>query len=115
MQENQAQGEMPSEIKASPICSNRDCIKDHDGKRLIIQGVFSPKKRKEQLSQDKIVLGDTSVVVLVLSGEQRKKLEARAGQAVEIEGIVYCANIPEKYRIIGRTGDPYMVEVIKID
>jgi hypothetical protein len=42
-------------------------------------------------------------------------IEANHGARMAVRGVVYVGEIPARYRIIGRTSDPHLVELTAVE
>lgn len=102
---------------ALPIARMRDDLVKYEGARVQVVGTFRFPTEKA-FAQNKLILDDGTVVVLPRpsSGVGAAELvEANTGLRMAVRGVVYVGEIPAKYKIIGRTSDPHLVELAAVE
>lgn len=101
----------------TPIAHTRDDLEKYEGTLVQIEGTFR-FPTKQAFARNELVLDDGTVVVLPRpsSGTGAAELiAANDGARLAVRGLVYVNEIPAKYDIIGRTPDPYMVELVAVE
>ena len=91
-------------------CADLACLSAHEGRVVELAGTLSlpdnPKRKGHQLYH--LVLGDDTRVVLY----DDERLAGRAnGAHLIVRGRIFVKTIPERFRIIERSSDPYLLEL----
>lgn len=108
-----SQKTMPAQ---DPTCDNMKSLIEHEGKRVFFEGRFSYPKTAA-FATNKLILSDgTSLMLPPSQGELEALFSAKQdGAMMRMSGIAYYRNIPERYKVIGRTTDPYLFEVERVE
>jgi hypothetical protein len=102
---------------AIPIARTREDLVKHEGTPVQVVGTFRFPTEKA-FAQNKLILDDGTIVVLPRpsSGVGAAELiEANNGARMAVRGVVYVGEIPARYKIIGRTSDPHLVELTAVE
>ena len=100
-----------------PIARTRDDLVQHEGTLVQVEGTFRFPTEKA-FARNTLMLDDGTIVVLPRpsSGIGAAELvEANTGSRLVVRGLIYVNEIPAKYKIIGRTRDPYLVELTAVE
>lgn len=100
-----------------PIARTRADLVKYEGTPVQVEGTFRFPTEKA-FARNTLVLDDGTIVVLPRpsSGIGAAELvEANTGSRLVVRGLVYVNEIPAKYKIIGRTRDPYLVELTAVE
>jgi hypothetical protein len=99
-----------------PACADLACLTQHEGEMIEADGTFVFPKEKA-FARNKLSLGDGTTIILsqpaddavrgVLTGDND-------GKRMKVQGRIYTKDIPEKYRIIGRGPEPYLVDIASV-
>ena len=107
----------PADASGVPIARTRADLVRHEGTLIQVEGTFR-FPTEPAFARNTLVLDDKTVVVLPRPSSgvgATELLEANNGARLAIRGLVYLDVIPAKYHIIGRTADPYLVELVKVE
>jgi hypothetical protein len=97
-------------------CTTRECLEKNEGHVIDVAGTYVfPKERA--FAVNKLALKDgTTIVLSPPEGELRDHFARdHDGLTMIIRGRIFTGMIPEKYDIIGRTTEPYLLELEKIE
>lgn len=97
-------------------CAARECLEENEGRLVDVEGVYVfPTSRA--LAANRLALRDGTTVVLVPPKNElrRRFVQENDGVAMVIRGRIFTGLIPERYRIIGRTAEPYLLDLEKIE
>lgn len=100
-----------------PIARTRDDLVQHEGTPVQIEGTFRFPTEKA-FARNTLVLDDGTIVVLPRPSTgigAAELVETNTGSRLVVRGLVYVNEIPAKYKIIGRTRDPYLVELTAVE
>lgn len=103
--------------RANPSCTDLSGLTAHDGQVVLVGGTFVFPKEKA-FARNKLSLSDGTVLILAQPADRsvRARLtSANDGKRMSIRGRVFTGAIPQEYRIIGRTPDPYLVDIVDVD
>jgi hypothetical protein len=94
---------------AIPVCTTLACLVEHEGTIVQIVGTYQYPKQKA-FAVNRLALDDKTPVIV---GGPREDpfVEANDGVLMAITGRIFTKDIPEKYRIIGRTPEPHLLDV----
>jgi hypothetical protein len=98
-------------------CADLACLQAHEGELVEIVGTYV-FPRKKAFAHNKLSLSDGTMVIVTSpdDGGMRAQLSSENdGKRLTVRGRIYVKDIPEKYGIIGRTPDPYLMDVIAVD
>lgn len=107
----------PSDATVVPIARTRSDLVKHEGTLVQIEGTFR-FPTEQAFARNTLILDDGTTVVLPrpATGVGAAELvEANTGARLAVRGLVYVGTIPSKYEIIGRTRDPYLVELVAVE
>lgn len=108
-----AKADMKTEALASDDCTTLSCLEDSVGAVVTLRGRYEyPQQIK--FAQTVLRLDDGTRVILRAKREGAFAAD-NDGRVMRITGVVYTDQIPEHYRIIGRTPDPHMVEISDVE
>src|SRR5262245_9314128 len=101
-----------SDARARP-CATRTCLGENEGQVIEIEGTyFFPKQPAFAVSRLALADGTTVVLSPPPEGERRRHFTAASdGKRMRIRGRIFTGVIPDRYKIIGRTSEPYLVEL----
>ena len=92
-------------------CANKEELLNYEGDTVTVHGKY--EFHKGQSFANKIIeLKDSHKVVLV--SDDFRLDTFKNGQELNVKGLVFTEQIPDKYNIIGRNESSYMVEVFEI-
>jgi hypothetical protein len=95
-------------------CTTLSCLQHHEAEVVRAEGVFrTPKQRAFGVNE--LVLEDGTRIKLPPEREQASLSAANDGKRMQVRGRIFTGMIPEKYGIIGRSPDPYLVEVDRVE
>ena len=97
----------------APACADLACLSKHEGEMIEADGTFVFPKEKA-FARNKLSLGDGTIIILSQPADEavRGKLTGdNDGKRMKVQGRIYTKDIPEKYRIIGRGPEPYLVDI----
>lgn len=100
-----------------PVARSRAELAQHEGQPIRVEGTFR-FPIEQAFARNKLVLDDGTEVILPRpsSGPGAAELVlANSGARLAALGVVYIKDIPAKYKIIGRTPDPYLVELTAVE
>ncbi len=83
----------------------------HDGQVIDLAGELKARKPKA-IDNHRLILADGTTVVLV--GIHERTTDADSGKRLVVRGRIFTAEIPESYQIIGRTAEPYLVNITAV-
>jgi hypothetical protein len=112
-----ATGVAPGAPPAIPVARSRAELAQHEGRPLRVEGTFR-FPTEQAFARNKLVLDDGTEVILPRPSSGPGAAEfvlANSGARLAAFGVVYLKEIPAKYRIIGRTPDPYLVELTAVE
>lgn len=98
---------------AHPVCADLACLSQHEGEMIEAEGTFVFPKEKA-FARNKLSLGDGTTIILSQPADEavREKLGADSdGKRMKVQGRIYTKQIPDKYRIVGRGPEPYLVDI----
>ncbi len=107
----------PAGSPPAPVARTLADLKAHQGVAVRIEGTFRFPTEKA-FARNKLVLDDGTTVILPRpeTGPGAAELTAaNTGKRLAVHGIVYVEVIPDRYQIIGRTPDPYLVELAGVE
>lgn len=107
----------PAATPTAPVARTLADLKAHQGVAVRIEGTFRFPTEKA-FARNKLVLDDGTTVILPRpeTGPGAAELTAaNTGKRLAVHGIVYVEVIPDRYQIIGRTPDPYLVELAGVE
>lgn len=84
-----------------------------EGQAVRLRGTFRFPTEKA-FARNKLELDDGTIVILSRPADAAVAavlVEANQGARVTVGGVIYTGQIPDRYKIIGRTPDPYLVDV----
>lgn len=115
--DSEASVNQPDPTAAAPLCVSLADLERHEGARVRVQGTFR-FPTEPAFARNKLILDDGTTVIL--ARPQDAKLaeslrEANQGKRMTIRGLIFIKAIPEKYKIIGRTPDPYLLDIEAVD
>jgi hypothetical protein len=107
----------PAPTATAPLCVSLADLERHEGALVRVQGTFR-FPTEPAFARNKLILDDGTTVIL--ARPQDAKLteslrEANQGKRMTIRGLIFIKAIPEKYKIIGRTPDPYLLDIEAVD
>ncbi len=99
------------------VCTTRQCLEQYEGQVIDVEGIFVFPKQ-QAFAVNKLVLKDGTTIVL--SPTEKNDLRdyftsENDGMLMLIRGRIFTELIPEKYRIIGRTAEPHLLDLEKIE
>lgn len=109
----QEQSPMDSSRSAHPACTDLTCLTQHEGELIQAEGTFVFPK-EQAFARNKLSLSDGTTIILSQAKDDAVRGRFTAdndGKRMKIVGRIYIKAIPEKYRIIARTPDPYLVDI----
>ncbi|MCR9174098.1 MAG: hypothetical protein NXI10_16475 [bacterium] len=95
---------------------NLEYVKSQEGELISVVGKYKCQDPNKAFSTHELVLKDGTRIVLVVSSYNDVDnifTSKNHNKRLEVVGRVYVDEIPERYNIISRTDDPYMVEIEK--
>lgn len=97
-------------------CTTLQCLQQHEGQIVDLEGLYVfPKQLAFAVSKLELADG-TTIVLSPPKNDLRDHLVAENdGVAMRIRGRIFTGQIPEKYRIIGRTTEPYLLDLAAIE
>ncbi len=99
-----------------PVCADLACLSKHEGELVEADGTFVFPKEKA-FARNKLSLGDGTTIILSQPADDavRGKLTGdNDGKRMVVQGRIYTKDIPDKYRIIGRGPEPYLVNIAAV-
>jgi hypothetical protein len=100
-----------------PIARSLDDLRKHEGAPVQVEGTFRFPTEKA-FARNTLILDDGTTVVLPRPSTgvgTAELVEANSGARLAVRGLIYIGDIPAKYNIIGRTRDPYLVELTAVE
>lgn len=107
----------PAATPTAPTARTLADLKAHQGVPVRIEGTFRFPTEKA-FARNKLALDDGTTVILPRpeTGPGAAELTAaNTGKRMAVHGVVYVEVIPDRYQIIGRTPDPYLVELAGVE
>lgn len=105
------QNNFVKKMDTKPITHYSEIV-ENDGEKVSVKGIFYAREIKRAFSTNHLLLEDKTKVIL--SGKQNILTEQLNGKNLVIEGIIYLKSIPEEYGIIGRSSDPYLLDITNV-
>ncbi len=99
-----------------PTCADLACLTQHEGEMIEADGTFVFPKEKA-FARNKLSLADGTTVILSQPADDAVRGALTGdndGKRMKVQGRIYTKDIPEKYRIIGRGPEPYLVDIASI-
>lgn len=94
----------------APSCSDLACLQSHDGQTIDVTGTLTAPRRKV-MDHYRVVLADGTAVIIG-QGPARGQLSPETdGKRVVVRGRIFTGDIPASYDIIGRSAEPYLLDV----
>ncbi|WP_148639424.1 hypothetical protein [Aquimarina longa] len=93
-------------------------MKKNEGKFLSITGRFSHQKENILFSTHRIILKDKTKIVLLLNEYKntgKVLIKENNGKYITVIGKVFINEILEKFDLISRTNNPYLVDIKSIE
>lgn len=93
---------------------NLENVRDNEGELLYYEGIFKCMEEKEAFSTHQLLLSDGTAIILNLGSfvdSNEVFTKAMNKKCIRIQGRIYIGTIPEEYKIIARTTNPYMVDI----
>ena len=100
----------------TPACADLACLRMHEGEMIEADGTFVFPKEKA-FARNKLSLADGTTVILSQPADDAVRGALTGdndGKRMKVQGRIYTKDIPEKYRIIGRGPEPYLVDIASI-
>ena len=103
----------------APLCTSRAHLEQNEGRLVRAQGTFQFPTEKA-FARNKLLLDDGTTIVLSRPKDETiaaRLVESNQGMRMTIRGLIFTKQIPDKYEIIGRTPDPYLldIEAVEVD
>ena len=101
---------------APPPCTARPCLERHEGEVIDVEGAYLfPRQRA--FAVNKLVLEDgTAIVLSPPDTALRDRFNSdNDGVTMRIRGRIFTGPIPDAYQIIGRTAEPYLLDIENIE
>ena len=102
---------------ASPAtCTTRECLEKNEGQVIDVEGVYVFPKELA-FAVNKLELKDGTTIVLSPPKNELRDHFANENDGLKmiIRGRIFTGMIPQKYKIIGRTAEPHLLELEKIE
>lgn len=96
-----------------PVVSSKADMAGLEGKQVRLRGTFRFPTEKA-FARNKLELDDGTIVILSRPADGAVAavlVEANQGARMTVRGVIYAGMIPDRYKIISRTPDPYLVDV----
>jgi hypothetical protein len=96
-----------------PIVSSKADMEGVEGKQVRLRGTFRFPTEKA-FARNKLELDDGTIVILSRPADAAVAavlVEANQGARMTVRGVIYAGMIPDRYKIISHTPDPYLVDV----
>ena len=96
-----------------PVVRSRADMEGLEGQPVRLRGTFRFPTEKA-FARNKLELEDGTIVILSRPADEAVAavlVEANQGARMTVSGVIYAGMIPERYKIISRTPDPYLVDV----
>jgi hypothetical protein len=96
-------------------CTTRQCLERHEGELIEVEGTYVFPRQKA-FAVSRLALKDGTTIVLSPPKNELRDLFASENDGVTmlLRGRIFTGPIPERYRIIGRTPEPYLLEIERI-
>ena len=107
----------PDASTTAPLCTSLAELAKHEGTPVRVRGTFRFPTEKA-FARNKLLLDDGTIVILsrpVDLAVAAVLAKSNQGARMIVRGVAYAKEIPARYRIIGRTPDPYLVDIETID
>jgi hypothetical protein len=103
------QSDKPSEYL---VCTARACLDAHESQVIDIEGVYV-FPHEQAFAVHRLLLYDGTTIILAPPQGSLRDLfvEANDGASLLVRGRIFCKQIPPRYRIIGRTPEPYLLDL----
>jgi hypothetical protein len=101
---------------SSQPCTDMPCLLRHDEQVILAEGTFVFPKEKA-FARNKLSLSDGTIIILSPPSDEAVRAQLSRendGKYMTICGRIFTKQIPEKYGIISRTPDPYLVDIADI-
>jgi len=96
-----------------PLCTTRLCLEQHEGQVIDIEGTYVfPREKAFAVSRLAFADGTTIVIGPPAGGLFTSEND---GAILRVRGRIFTGPIPEKYGIIGRTPEPRLLDMEKIE
>jgi hypothetical protein len=97
-------------------CTTRQCLEQNEGQVIDVEGAYVFPKQ-QAFAVNKLALKDgTTIVLSPPKNELRLHFaDANDGRTMRIRGLIFTGLIPEQYGVIGRTAEPHLLELERID
>ncbi len=94
------------------VCTARACLDAHEGEVIDIEGVYAFPRERAFAVHRLLLYDGTTIILAPPKGSLRDLfIEENDGASLLVRGRIFCKQIPPKYRIIGRTPDPYLLDL----
>lgn len=101
---------------APPLCTARPCLERHEGRVIDVQGAYLFPRRRAFAVSKLVLEDDTTIVLSPPDTALRDHFKSdNDGVTLRIRGRVFTGPIPESYQIIGRTAEPYLLDIEAIE
>jgi hypothetical protein len=101
----------------APVCTSRALLEQNEGRLVRVQGTYRFPIEKA-FARNKLTLDDGTTVVLSRPTDETmaaRLVESNQGVRMTIRGLIFSEHIPDKYGIIGRTPDPYLLDLDAVE
>lgn len=108
--------DMDASSTGAPACADLACLTQHEGEMIEAEGTFVFPKEKA-FARNKLSLGDGTTIILSQPADDAVRAALTGdndGKRMKVHGRIYTKDIPEKYRIIGRGPEPYLVDIASV-
>jgi hypothetical protein len=104
------------ERAAHTACTTRPCLEQHEGELIDVEGTYVFPKQKA-FAVNRLALKDGTTIILSPPENELRDHFASENDNTRllIRGRIFTGPIPDKYRIIGRTPEPYLLDIEKIE
>jgi hypothetical protein len=101
----------PSPTDAKP-CTTRPCLAENEGQVIDVEGKYVFPS-EPAFAVNRLALTDGTTIVLNTSNEELRRhfVAASDGKPMRIRGRIFTGAIPDRYKIIGRTPEPHLVDL----
>lgn len=93
----------------SAIHNSLSSLRPLEGQKVVVRGNFRFAGNLT-FANSKLVLADGAVVALPTPLESQLLQERDNGKVVTVEGLIFFDVIPERYGIVARSPDPYVLD-----
>jgi hypothetical protein len=106
----------PSNTSPDPVvCTSLPCLQQHEGQLIDIQGRYEfPKQQAFAVNRLRLEDGTTIVLPPAPEGGGGPFASPNDGKPMRLRGRIFTGPIPAKYHIIGRTPEPYLVDLEQV-